>query len=238
MTLLPGILILVCCVGVWLPRFRRVAAPAGCVGILLVNAITRGYGHINHAEIGPLLVTGILTWFLWRLPKSQIAKPGNEPQPTASTGMVLATFCFAMTYCFVGIARLVYGGIELLAGETIPNAMLRMSHRDWLFDYNFSTLLITSPMFLLMLKLGTAAVTVFEIAAPFCLVSNRFRKLFLLFIPAFHLGAMLVFRINFLENVFTMLLFVNLTACLRYGDAVPRIFTRGTVPSGRIAAGR
>ena len=207
-------LILAACIGVWIPNARRYSAILGCLSIMTINAITRGFGHINHAEISPLLVTIILTFFMLRLPKDQAVLPGNESSKESSTAMILATLAFGLTYSFVGIARCVNGGIDLLAGQTIPNSMLKMSHHDWLLPINLSEWLIASPLLLVMLKLGTAAVTIFEACAPLCLISKTFRYAFLLMIPFFHLGAILIFKIDFIENVLTMVLFFNLTPWL------------------------
>lgn len=207
-------LLLAACIGVWIPKARRYCAVMGCLTIATINAITRGYGHINHAEISPLLVTIILTFFMMRLPKDQAVLPGNQVSKESSTALILATLSFGLTYSFVGIARCVNGGIDLLAGQTIPNSMLRMSHHDWLLPINFSEWLIASPLLLLMLKLGTAVVTIFEACAPLCLISRKFRYAFLLMIPFFHLGAILIFKIDFIENVLTMILFLNLTPWL------------------------
>jgi hypothetical protein len=204
--------ILASCVTVWIPRYRLRAAVFGCVLLLLANTISRGFGHVNHAEIAPWLVTVILTVFMSRLATDQIECPDNNPNESASFGMVLATLVFAVTYSFVGAARLVNGGIEFLGGDSIANSMVRMSHHDWLIEFNLADWMLATPMFILMLKLGTAAVTIFELAAPLCLISCRFRLAFLLFMPAFHLGAIMVFKIDFIENVLTMILFVNLTA--------------------------
>lgn len=233
------LMILVSCIAVWIPKYRMPGAAVGCVLISVINAITRGYGHVNHAEIGPLLVTGILTLFMFRLPKGQAIAPDNQENSAASTGLILATFCFALTYSFVGVARFVHGGIDLLAGDTITNAMLRMSHHDWLLEHNLSAMLIASPLMLLTLKLGTAFVTVFEAAAPLCLVSEKFRKCFLLLMPAFHIGTVLVFKINFIENVLTMMLFINLTPLVaRLSASQPAGgFLAGLLPSPKRLAG-
>ena len=218
-------MIVLLCIGVWIPKIRLKAAISGCIMILIANTIVRGFGHVNHAEIAPWLVTAVLTFYMTRLTRDQIECPDNNPDPNASTAMVLATTVFAVTYSLVGAARLVNGGIGLFAGDSIVNSMLRMSHHDWLLEFNFAHVMVASPLMLLMLKLGTAAVTIFELAAPFCLISDRFRKAFLLFVPAFHLGAILIFKIDFIENVFTMLLFVNLTSWLNQeSKAAPEIF--------------
>ena len=206
--------ILASCIGVWMPATRRGAAAVGCLAIAIISHITRGFGHINHAEISPLLVTIVLTVFMLRLPKDQVVLPGSKTCKDSSFAMVFSTLCFTLTYSLVGLARLFNGGIELLSGPTIPNSMLQMSHHDWLLPINLSEFLIASPLLLLALKLGTAAVTIFEICAPLCLISRKFRYAFLATMPGFHLGAILIFKIDFVENVLMMILLLNLTAML------------------------
>ncbi len=206
--------ILISCALVWLPKFRLPGALLGCVLITTASAVTRSFGHINHAEIGPLLVTWIITIFALRLPIEVVRKPTNEQHCTASAGMVLATLVLMLVYAFVGIARLGNGGIDVMAGDSITNRLVHMAHRDWLFDYNFSNWVVSQPWKLLILKLGMAVVTVMEIAAPFSLINDRIRKLTLVLMPAFHFGVILLFKVVFIEQMLTLILLVNLTPCL------------------------
>ncbi len=207
-------MIVIACAGVWVPRLRLPSAVTGCVLLMIAGAVTRGFGHINHAEIGPLLVTCILTLFACRLPSESVTRPGHEANKTASTGMILATFVFSMVYALVGIARLGNGGIDVLAGDSITNHLVYMGHHDWLLNYNFSELLLQYPPLLLAMKLGFAAVTIIEIAAPFCLINERVRKIVLIMIPIFHLGVVLMFKVLFIEQPLTLILLINLTPWL------------------------
>jgi hypothetical protein len=208
------IAILACCIGVWSQRWRLQSAIAGCVLITTANAITRGFGHINHAELGPLLVTWVLTIFLTRLPKESISTPSTKPDQTAATGLITATLIISFVYSFVGIARVANGGIEFFVGDTLPNHMTQGSYSTWVLDHNISYWVKANPWMIVALKIGTVAVTVFEIAMPFCLVSRRLRFLTLLIMPGFHIGAILVFKVIFIEQALTMLLLINISPWL------------------------
>ncbi|MEM9412600.1 MAG: hypothetical protein AAGA30_15915 [Planctomycetota bacterium] len=205
-----------CAISVWFPRIRNVAAIVGCVLLMIVNAVTRGFGHLNHAEIGPLLVTCILVAFMCQLKHGEYRSA--EASKTASSGLILATLCFMLTYSFVGVARLIHGGIAFFSGETITNSMLRMSQQDWLLEIDLSSALVANSGLLFGLKIGTAIVTIFEAAAPLVLVSRLFRTSFLLLIPGFHLGAILIFKIDFVENIFAMVALLYVIPCLLESD--------------------
>lgn len=203
------LLIVGCGAGVWVPRFRMPCALFGCIFLTIACAITRGFGHVNHAEIGPLLVTWVLTIYALRIPIEQTIRPDKQQNQLAATGLILATIIFMLCYAFAGIARLSWGGLQMLGGESITNRMVEMAYHDWRFEYNFADVVLAMPPVLFTLKLGTAVVTVIEIAAPFCLVSRKFRVLFLLIMPAFHLGTIVLFKIDFIENVCVIFLLVG-----------------------------
>ncbi len=203
--LIVKLVIVACCLAVWVPRLRMPAALVGVLALTLIAAITRGFGHINHAELGPLLVTWVLTLYAMKLPIEAVQYPNREAgDPIASTALVTSLIVFCLAYSLVGVTRLTTGGMELLVGDTIPNRMIQMSYHDSLFSFNFANTVLSNWWALLALKVGTAAVTIFELFAPVCLISRKFRWLFLAVMPGFHIGAIVLFKIDFIENIIVM----------------------------------
>lgn len=206
--------ILAACVGVWFPKTRIKSAILGCILVANACAISRGFGHLNHAEISPLLVTCILTFFAWRLPTANLQHPDHKPNQTAATGLILATLVLALSYALAGVERMAVGGFELFTGDTMVNYAVQRSFSTWVFEFNFSQLLLANPWLAAMLKIGTVVVTIAEIAMPFCLVSRRMRFFILLVMPAFHIGAILMFKVVFIELPLSLLLLWNVSPWL------------------------
>jgi hypothetical protein len=114
----------------------------------------------------------------------------------------------------VGIHRLVAGGLEVLAGDTITNHMIRAINFDWNFAFDPGRIVLASPTLIVLVKIGTALVTFVEISAPLCLIHRRLRLLTLAVIPAFHVGAILMFKIVFAEQIMALILFLNVSPWL------------------------
>jgi len=210
--------LLASCVGVWFRRTQSHSALVACVMLTTVNAIVRGFGHANHCEIAPLIVTWILSIFLFRIAtrnepnadaRTETESPVKTANTSAATGLMTATIALGLCYAFVGIARLVNGGFELFAGDTIIHHAYRASYNDWVLSYDFSQLITHYPWIGTQLKIGTFFVTLVEIAVPFALISRRIRWMVLLIMPAFHIGAMCMFKVIFVEQILTLFLLVN-----------------------------
>ncbi len=207
--------IVVCAVGVWFGRTRMISAMIGCVVLTMIACVIRGFGgQINHAEIGPLLVTWVLTLFCFRLPQDKISVPTTQEHPTASVALITATMVLALVYAFVGIARLTNGGVELFLGDTIQRHVTRGSYSDWVLPQNFSNWVRDYPAIAWQLKIGTLLVTLVEIAAPFALISKRVRYVVLITMPLFHLGAILMFKVIFVEQMLSLILLINVSPWL------------------------
>lgn len=200
--------IVACCAGTWVRALRVPSALAGCVLLTAAGGVVRSFGHVNHAEIGPLLVTWVLTAFLLKMTHDDLRARRTE-RSTAATGMITATLVLLLTYAFVGVARAVEGGWRLLAGDTLPFHVSRNSHEDWVLPYDFSSLVLAWEPGPWLLKGGTLAVTVLEIAAPLALVSRPLRLALLAVLPAFHVGAALLFKVFFLEQALTVVLLLG-----------------------------
>ena len=205
--------ILCCCIGVWFPRQRIVFAVVGCVSVTLAASIVRGFGHINHAEIGPILITWVLTLFCMRMPKDELRYTSTRKNSTASVAVITAAVVLGLVYAFVGIARLTNGGFELFLGDTIPRHVVKGSHSQWVLPHDLSWVR-EYPALIWQLKIGTLLVTLVEIATPFALISKRIRYVILLIMPAFHIGAILMFKVIFIEQMLSLVLLINISPWL------------------------
>ena len=210
---------LTCCLATLFRRTRLPAALLGCVGLTSINAIVRSFGHINHAELGPLLVTWVLSLFLVRIggewsstQRDSKHRWWHRPHPTATIGLCTAATVMGLAYASVGIARLVDGGPVLFWGDTISNHVVRASSSEWVVGYNFSSWIVDQPVLANLLRAGTLAVTFVEVLVPFAVFSRRIRWLVLAVMPGFHIGAMLLFKVFFVEQILALFLLVEIEA--------------------------
>ena len=213
--------ILSACICVWIKPVRAQSALIGCLFITAAAAICRSFGHINHAEIGPILVTWVLTLFYLKLP-AEIPANKKLENSTASTGMITATLVLTLVYALVGIARLCDGGWVIFTGDTIPNHVSQGSYSNWVLPFDFSHWVWDYPAIAWSVKIGTLIVTVLEIATPFALISRRIRYAVLFIMPLFHLGAILMFKVVFIEQPIALILLINLTPIVnRNSESMP-----------------
>jgi hypothetical protein len=206
--------LLAACIGVFWGSTRKLAAFTGCCLVTVACAVTRGFGHIHHAEIGPLLATWVMVVFMLRLPSAFVRSPNYMAHPSSSAGLVGAALTLALLYSFVGIHRLVVGGLDVFAGNTMTNHMIRAINFDWNIASDPGRIVLASPTLIFMVKIGTVLVTFVEISAPLCLIHRRLRLMTLAVIPAFHVGAILMFKIVFAEQLMALILFWDVSPWL------------------------
>jgi len=206
-------------------RARTPAALVACACITLHLGIARGFaGNIGHQDL-PLLYAAY--WLaLCRLAEwiAARARPagasGGCAQPLRPEVPIIGTLAaLCLTYTFVGIFRLVYGGLEAFAPESLTFWALRNSFHVLHPTWGLGKLLPEYPALTLLLTAGFPIVTAFEICAPLCLFSRRFRQLFLLVMVLFHFVSWLLLDIFFWENLALLLLLVGRSSDAAVGQA-------------------
>ncbi len=172
-----------------------------CVALSVYQATVRGYGHVNHAEIIPLIAVYILTAFAWA---DHVERTKRPACPLIAVVLVLC-----LSYAFVGAYRLSNGGVGVFFTNGIERSAILNSNRTSWFNFGLGDFLLENQIVQLGLRLGFIFVTLAEILAPFCLVSKRCRIGFLLVIFPFHLLTMLTMHIAFFENLLLLGLLVE-----------------------------
>lgn len=172
------ILTIVSLVLVILNRALRPAAVLACILITAYQGIVRGFGHINHAEIAPLYALYFITLFSFA--DGFIKKSERASYPNLSGIPIVASLAFMLFgFTFIGIYRMLAGGVELFMSDSLTHYFVHNSHRGSLFIvWDLDDLVLKYRFLHLFFKIGFPIITIFEILAPFCLVSNRFRYVF------------------------------------------------------------
>jgi predicted DCC family thiol-disulfide oxidoreductase YuxK len=200
-----------------LNTFRKPAAVCACVFITVYEGIIRGFGgHISHSD----LILLYAAYFLALFPMADLMI-GKKQRESADTALnlygiplvaILATLCF--TYTLVGVYRIVHGGIETFSSDSITFWALRNSYQVVNPTWGFGRALLEYPIFSRILKWGFPVTTLFELLAPVCLFSRRFRYVFLAFMIPFHLMSWLFMEIFFWANLLLFILFFDINRWL------------------------
>ncbi len=207
---LPAIrlLLIAACAGAMVGRTFRPAAIVCCLLITVEQSFVRGFSSfMNHAEVPALLAVYLLTAFAW-IDRWPDRWPGTQESDAATGGFHRdgrPLFAFAAvlcaTYAMVGVSRLVHGGAAIFGGDLMVGGILFYAPQPWFVDLDWGPWLLEWRHARTALNAGLAAVTALEVLAPLCLVSRRFRTVFVPAIALFHLAVLVTMRIEFFENL-------------------------------------
>lgn len=139
--------------------------------------------------------------------------------------LVAAFTALCLTYTFVGLYRIVHGGIDVFSSGSITFWALRDSYQVLNPAWGFGRLLLEYPLLEKMLILGFPVITVFEVLAPICLFSRFFRYVFLLAMIPFHFLSWLFMEVFFWENLVLFVLFFDIEGIVK------RLTLRKIVPN-------
>lgn len=114
--------------------------------------------------------------------------------------------CF---YCFVGVHRLVYGGWNLYVGDEMKYWLLHRSYNPLDTAWGLGRWMTGNAIAYRIFLVGFFVTTLFEALSPLCLVSPKFRRLWLAAILGFHVLSPFVMCINFWENCALLVVFVR-----------------------------
>ncbi len=199
--------------GIW----RRPAAITACLLLTVQQGMVRGFGHINHAEITLLMSAYIVTWFDCVDFTAGIAKPDVKASArtksggrhTAAAPLTAIVLMLCVTYMFTGMHRVMNGGWHVFAGNHLENWMTFAQHSPRGYDLGLGAWLLSFDLFRWSMIIGFPLVTLFEILAPLCLVSRRFRVVFVAVMLPFHLLVLATMGIVFWQSLALYIFFLD-----------------------------
>lgn len=168
----------------------RVSGPVLAVSMLVLGTYRSSWGQLLHFEnlmVLHLLVVGLSpAAHAW-----SVDARDRERLPTSSRygwPLQLAAIITVITYVLAGLAKLRYGGIEWMLGDTLQNHVAYSATRLDLLGADPSPL--AGPLVgqgWLFPPLATATVII-ELAAPVALFTTRLRRLWVVSVWLMHLG--------------------------------------------------
>lgn len=190
--------------------------------MVLREALPRAFGHDNHAQISLIMAMFALSLASWAdricdrhhgWKSSHINRHTYPP--------LLVALALTLTYCFMGVRRLIAGGVDIYTSGSITYWMGRQGHADSLHGLGLGRYVGDYQLIEWAIVIGFPIITAIELLAPICLVSFRFRLLFLVSMFIFHIMTYLFMNILFAENMILLLLLID-------RDTLPRLRMRAT----------
>lgn len=192
-----------------LRRFSKTAGIGVCILLTVYQGMMKGIGDLNHSELGMIFAVYILVLFEWA---DFLYKPADEREQVSRYGLPLTAFCatICLAYMFIGLHRVVYGGINLFLGDSIYYWIIENSNEPkiyllWKLDH----LLLDHGWLRGVIKSGLPVVTVLELLAPLALIHKPYRYVFLAGMIGFHIFIWLFMGILFWENILMYALFIE-----------------------------
>ena len=159
------------------PRGRVAGALASAVLLVLQQGLLRSVGYINHTEMVLLYAAIVLAL----APLAERRRSGAAPVPRSDVPLVIITAILCLSYTLPGISRLMLGLPQVFHPDTILMWTLIAAHQTTDYGWEVGRHVLALPAFLRVgLAVGLVVVTAFELLAPCCLFSRRFRWAFLI----------------------------------------------------------
>ena len=186
----------------------RWIASLTCVLLTFHQGLIRSFGYINHGELGMLYAAYVLAVFpaadalALRRGTMTYAPPGMYKAP-----MLAVAFILALTYSFVGVRRLVASAPEIFVDGSILRYVAYNSARGGEAVQAYALVILGEAWLTLGLQLGFPLITLCEVLTPLCLISRRWRRVWLGVMVPFHVLTRLLMNISFQYNLLLLLVF-------------------------------
>lgn len=178
--------------------------------LTVYSSVIRGFGPAVHTDIVLLMAVYALAGFAWAdFLQARFTRNQSAPGSWSSYPLVTIVALLCTSYMLVGFNRVVAGGPHVFTGDTMEVWAIDASLRGYYFNTNIGWHIPEWPLVGLMLKLGLPGITLFEMAAPLCLVSSHFRWIFIPVMLSFHLLSLVFMNIFFFDDMFVYLLLVD-----------------------------
>jgi hypothetical protein len=193
-------------VGGW--RFR-ITGPLFALGMSALGSYRGSWGQLLHFENLMVLYLVILALSpaadVWSLDARRRRRPGDSEggpaRPVESTAygwpIALASLVLVTTYVIAGIAKLRYGGIDWVVGDTLRNHVAYAAARAELLGGTASPLAGWAVRLERLWPLVAAGTILIEVGAPVALLGGRLRTGWVIATWLMHLGILAFMLIAF-----------------------------------------
>ncbi len=183
-------------------RFR-VTGPVFAVVLLLLTSHRSSWGQLLHFEnlmvLHVITIAGFRAADAWSLDVRRRNNRVVAPAPDVRYGfpLQLASVVVVVTYVIAGVAKLRYGGLEWLTGDSLRNHIAYSATRVELLGGRSSPLAASLVSNARILRPIAAVTVLIELAAPLALIGRRFRNVWVASAWFMHLGVLAFMFIGF-----------------------------------------
>ncbi len=160
--------------GVWF----RVSGPTFALAVLALSSYRASWGQVlwfDNLVTLHLLILGVAASAdAWSLDASRRARPRSDHEYAAPLRLLCVVV--VVTYLIAGVAKLRYGGIEWIAGDTLRNHIAYSATRLEVLGGTPSPLAGPAVRLSWALPAMAAATVLIELAAPVALLGGRWRN--------------------------------------------------------------
>lgn len=173
------------------------------LGMLALGSYRGSWGQLLHFENLMVLYLLIIAWApsadAWSLDARRREDRPDDPGESVSYGfpIALATLVLVTTYVIAGLAKLRYGGLDWVFGDTLRNHVAYAAARLDLLGGSPSPLAGWAVRLDGIWPFVAAATIVIELAAPVALLGGRVRTVWVLAAWLMHLGILMFMLIGF-----------------------------------------
>lgn len=190
-------------------RYSRTAGIVVCLLLTVYHGMTKGIGEVNHSELGMIYAVYLLVLFEWA---DSFYKPAEQEFQVSRYGLPLTAICatLCLAYTFIGLHRVVFGGIDLFLDNSIHYWIIENSNEPKVYPLGkLDHLLLEYDWLRFLVKAGFPIFTVLEIFALFALINKTYRFVFIAGMLCFHVFIWLFMGILFWENMLMYILFIE-----------------------------
>ncbi len=183
-------------------RFR-VTGPLFALGMLALGSYRGSWGQLLHFENLPVLYLLIVALSpaadAWSIDARRRGRRDDAPTESVAYGfpIALAALVLVITYVIAGFAKLRYGGLDWVFGDTLRNHVAYAAARLDLLGGSPSPLAGWAVRLDGFWPFVAAATIVIELAAPVALLGGRIRTAWVLVAWLMHLGVLAFMLIGF-----------------------------------------
>jgi hypothetical protein len=163
--------------------------------LTIYSSVIRSFGPAVHTDIVLLLAVYAFALFAWADLMQRRDESGRTDHASSSLPLVTMNRIFVSPETFTGNSMEVW---------TIDASL-----RAYYFNTGIGWHLPDWPWLVAFLRIGLPIVTLFEICAPLCLISSRYRAIFLPVMISFHLLSLVLMNIFFFDDLLLYLLLID-----------------------------
>lgn len=191
--------------------FTRGAMLVATLLVVIWQTEARIYiGSAGHAELGLVFAAFVLAIAPSNAALTLRSRRQPDPDPASYQFTLVAIMgLVCLIYLFIGAFRLTHGGPALFASTALGEWIISWNIREPDPANTLGALWVANPVTNALGRAGFGFLTLLEVVTPLCILSGRFRAVWLPTMLMAHAGILILMRIDFTLQVLCYLFFID-----------------------------